>query len=115
MPRTQPALRSAPDAVDGSSTGTQVPWMWVLLMHPRFGGAQSCKRPQLGIHLGSGSETLTGTLGEIMQQLGLEASALADRPVGPFGSADHGCAGKTVSQPTSASDELKALVNALPA
>jgi hypothetical protein len=53
--------------------------------------------------------------GEIMQQLGLEASALADRPVGPFGSADHGCAGKTVSQPTSASDELKALVNALPA
>jgi hypothetical protein len=25
--------------VDGSSTGTRVPWMWVLLMLPRFGGA----------------------------------------------------------------------------
>src|SRR3990170_4241567 len=30
---------SAPDAVDGSFTGTSVPWMWVLLMLPRFGGA----------------------------------------------------------------------------
>ena len=30
---------SAIDAVDGSSTGTRVPWMWVLLMLPRFGGA----------------------------------------------------------------------------
>src|SRR5438132_598664 len=27
------------DAVDGSSTGTEVPWMWVLLRPPRFGGA----------------------------------------------------------------------------
>jgi hypothetical protein len=27
------------DAVDGSSTGTWVPWMWVLLRPPRFGGA----------------------------------------------------------------------------
>src|SRR4029434_3940011 len=25
--------------VDGSSTGTEVPWMWVLLRPPRFGGA----------------------------------------------------------------------------
>ena len=30
---------SAHDAVDGSSTGTQVPLMWVLLELPRFGGA----------------------------------------------------------------------------
>jgi transposase len=30
---------SASDAVDGSSTGTEVPWMWVLLRPPRFGGA----------------------------------------------------------------------------
>src|SRR3970040_2788983 len=30
---------SASDAVDGSSTGTSVPRMWVLLMLPRFGGA----------------------------------------------------------------------------
>jgi hypothetical protein len=30
---------SAPDAVDGSSTGTEVPSMWALLMLPRFGGA----------------------------------------------------------------------------
>src|SRR5205823_11633662 len=34
------ALRSAAiDAVDGSSTGTEVPWMWGLLRLPRFGGA----------------------------------------------------------------------------
>jgi hypothetical protein len=26
------------DAVDGSSTGTRVPWMWVLLKAPRFEG-----------------------------------------------------------------------------
>jgi hypothetical protein len=25
---------SASDAVDGSSTGTEVPWMWVLLKLP---------------------------------------------------------------------------------
>src|SRR5260370_40627311 len=30
---------SASDAVDGSSTGTSVPWMWVLLRLPRFRGA----------------------------------------------------------------------------
>src|SRR5262245_28755796 len=30
---------SAFDAVDGSSTGTRVPWMWGLLELPRFGGA----------------------------------------------------------------------------
>ena len=30
---------SGPDAVDGSSTGTRVPWMWVLLKAPRFEGA----------------------------------------------------------------------------
>src|ERR1700738_5318531 len=30
---------SVPDAVDGSSTGTRVPWMWVLLKAPRFEGA----------------------------------------------------------------------------
>jgi hypothetical protein len=31
---------SAFDAVDGSSTGTRVPRKWVLLKHPRFGGAK---------------------------------------------------------------------------
>src|SRR5262245_53147760 len=30
---------SACDAVDGSSTGMRVPWKWVLLIPPRFGGA----------------------------------------------------------------------------
>src|SRR5215207_9150056 len=30
---------SAIDAVDGSSTGTSVPWMWALLRLPRFRGA----------------------------------------------------------------------------
>src|SRR6201981_3912592 len=34
------AQESAPDAVDGSSTGTEVPSMWVLLRPPRFGGAK---------------------------------------------------------------------------
>jgi hypothetical protein len=34
------------DAVDGSSTGTQVPWMWVLLMLPRFGGAEAFENAQ---------------------------------------------------------------------
>src|SRR6266478_2867949 len=28
------------DALDGSSTGTEVPWMWVLLRPPRSGGAR---------------------------------------------------------------------------
>ena len=30
---------SGVDAVDGSSTGTRVPWMWGLLRLPRFRGA----------------------------------------------------------------------------
>src|SRR3977135_664120 len=30
---------SVVDAVDGSSTGTRVPWMWALLRLPRFRGA----------------------------------------------------------------------------
>src|SRR6478736_6499148 len=42
-PQTPAALAkrrmSAVDAVDGSSTGTRVPWMWALLRLPRFGGA----------------------------------------------------------------------------
>src|SRR5262249_58759069 len=33
-------LMSASDAVDGSSTGTEVACMWVLLRPPRFGGAK---------------------------------------------------------------------------
>ena len=36
--------RTASDAVDGSSTGTWVPRIWVLLMRPRFEGGKSCKR-----------------------------------------------------------------------
>src|SRR5258705_7888180 len=31
--------KAAVDAVDGSSTGTRVPWMWALLRLPRFRGA----------------------------------------------------------------------------
>ncbi len=31
---------SASDAVDGSSAGTEVPWMWVLLRPPPFRGAK---------------------------------------------------------------------------
>ena len=34
-------MTSGVDAVDGSSTGTRVPWMWVLLRLPRFGGGKS--------------------------------------------------------------------------
>src|ERR1700689_3077012 len=33
------AFTSGNDAVDGSSTGTSVPWMWALLRLPRFEGA----------------------------------------------------------------------------
>jgi hypothetical protein len=29
------------DAVDGSSTGTSVPWIWALLRLPRFNGGAS--------------------------------------------------------------------------
>src|SRR6188472_1888453 len=32
-------VMSAIDAVDGSSTGTRVPWIWEPLKLPRFGGA----------------------------------------------------------------------------
>jgi hypothetical protein len=32
------AHESGPDAGDGSSTGTEVPWMWMLLRPPRLGG-----------------------------------------------------------------------------
>jgi hypothetical protein len=35
-------LMTAFDAVDGSSTGTEVPSMWALLRLPRFGGANLC-------------------------------------------------------------------------
>src|SRR5262245_10892148 len=35
---------SAFDAVDGSSTGTEVPWMRVLLRPPPFRGAKTCQR-----------------------------------------------------------------------
>ncbi len=35
------------DAVDGSSTGTRVPWMQALLMRPLFEGARLCKRSRL--------------------------------------------------------------------
>src|SRR6266481_3701720 len=35
----QSMVKSLIDAVDGSSTGTSVPWMWALLRLPRFRGA----------------------------------------------------------------------------
>jgi hypothetical protein len=37
---------SAFDAVDGSSTGTRVPYTWVLLKLPRFGSAKKFVRTE---------------------------------------------------------------------
>jgi hypothetical protein len=41
---------SATDAVDGSSTGTEVSWMWVLLRPPRFGGAKHAPSHPSSVH-----------------------------------------------------------------
>jgi hypothetical protein len=66
--------------VDGSSTGTEVPWMWVLLRPPRFGGAthasghdnwsryrQVCFRPHHpfggGFDVGAGNRHRVGVTG----------------------------------------------------
>src|SRR5258708_27144063 len=38
-PLSEVKATSVFDAVDGSSTGTSVPWMWALLRLPRFRGA----------------------------------------------------------------------------
>jgi hypothetical protein len=46
---------SACDAVDGSSTGTQVPYMWALLKLPRFGGAEHASD-----YLGAGGAIING-------------------------------------------------------
>ena len=35
--------KSAFDAVDGSSTGTCVPWLWALLRLPRFRRSEPCR------------------------------------------------------------------------
>jgi hypothetical protein len=43
--------RSAFDAVDGSSTGTQVPSMWALLGLPRFGGANMQTVTTIGLDI----------------------------------------------------------------
>jgi hypothetical protein len=37
------------DAVDGSSTGTEVPWMWVLLRPPTIQRSQTCKRSRQSV------------------------------------------------------------------
>src|SRR5262249_7356953 len=42
---------SAFDAVDGSSTGTEVPWMWVLLRPPRFGGGNMQAITTIGLDI----------------------------------------------------------------
>ncbi len=42
---------SAIDAVDGSSTGTWVPRMWVLLRLPRFGGASMQAVTTIGLDI----------------------------------------------------------------
>ena len=34
-----------PHRAVGSSTGTRVPWMWVLLRLPQFGGAAGLQEP----------------------------------------------------------------------
>src|SRR5438067_9734550 len=39
LPKIAALHESSFDAVDGSPTGTRVPWMWGLLRLPRFGGA----------------------------------------------------------------------------
>jgi hypothetical protein len=39
------------DAVDGSSTGTEVPWMWVLLRPPRFRGANMQAVTTIGLDI----------------------------------------------------------------
>ena len=44
-------LTAAFDAVDGSSTGTEVPWMWVLLRSPRFGGATHASGHEIGLDI----------------------------------------------------------------
>jgi transposase len=45
------AHESGFDAVDGSSTGTEVPWMWVLLRPPRFGGANMQAVTTIGLDI----------------------------------------------------------------
>jgi hypothetical protein len=42
---------SASDAVDGSSTGTSVPWMWALLRLPRFGGESHADDTTVGLDI----------------------------------------------------------------
>ena len=44
QPEDTEMITSVVDAVDGSSTGTSVPWMWALLRLPRFRGASRCRR-----------------------------------------------------------------------
>jgi hypothetical protein len=44
-------MKSGSDAVDGSSTGTEVPWMWVLLRPPRFGGANMQAVTTIGLDI----------------------------------------------------------------
>ena len=42
---------SASDAVDGSSTGTRVPWIWVLLRLPRFEERSMQKVTTIGLDI----------------------------------------------------------------
>jgi len=42
---------SGHDAVDGSSTGTSVPWMWALLRLPRFRGASHADDNDIGLDI----------------------------------------------------------------
>src|SRR5215471_9658582 len=44
-------LTAAYDAVDGSSTGTRVPWMWGLIKLPRFGGATHANLTTIGLDI----------------------------------------------------------------
>jgi hypothetical protein len=44
-------LTSAPDAVDGFSTNKEVPWMWMLLRPPRFGGAKHASVTTIGFDI----------------------------------------------------------------
>jgi hypothetical protein len=44
-------LTSAPDAVDGFSSNKEVPWMWMLLRPPRFGGAKHASVTTIGFDI----------------------------------------------------------------
>jgi hypothetical protein len=51
---------SAFDAVDGSSTGTEVPWIWVLFKAPTVRRSHTCKRSRQLVSIGANFIALLG-------------------------------------------------------